>query len=353
MTTDDLTASPSLLPTEPLEVHGMRAGISAHDHGPFRAAASVTAADLTDSVLVEVPEDDVVVCPEPWPAVAGDVVYATVTTGAGESIDLRADVLTPLSNEPVDGGPSGTGPLPVVIFVPGGGFVLSPKSAARIRRTAIAQRGFVVVSVEYRTLRQGTYRDGVADVAAAVAWVREHASEFGGDPSRCALWGESAGGYLSAMAVTTGAVTGIDCVVDVFGLTDLSQVAMDFDADERARHLTPDITEALYIFGRGSGMTILDDPVEVQRANPVAHVGGHEPPFLLLHGEIDGLVSPGQSQLLHRALLDAGADSQRIVVRGAGHYGMEWSSATVLDLIAGHLHAHLQPHLHPHLGDPR
>lgn len=341
MTTDDLTASPSLLPTEPLEVHGMRAGISAHDHGPFRAAASVAVADLTDSEIIDVPEGDVVVCPTPWPAVANDLVYATVSSDDGERVDLRADVLTPFGVPAGGDGADDVELLPVVIFVPGGGFVLSPKSAALIRRTAIAQRGFVVVSVEYRTLRQGTYRDGVRDLAAAVAWVREHASEFGGDPSRCALWGESAGGYLSAMAVTTGAVTGIDCVVDVFGLTDLSQVAMDFDADERARHLTAEITEAQYIFGRRSGLTIVDDPDQVQRANPVRHVGGHEPPFLLLHGEIDGLVSPGQSQLLHRALLDAGVASRRIVVRGAGHYGMEWSSSKVLDVIADHLRTHL------------
>ena len=93
----------------------------------------------------------------------------------------------------------------------------------------------------------------------------------------------------------------------------------------------------MYVFGRSSGRTILDDPDEVQRANPVSHVSGDEPPFLLLHGEIDGLVSPGQSLLLHRALLDAGVASTRYVVGGAGHYGIEWCSQTVLDLIGRYL----------------
>ena len=337
-TTDDLAVAgslPSLLSSEPLEMHGMRAGISAHDHGPFRAAATVRPVDLVASSTIVVPPDDVVDCPPPRPVLRADPVYATVVLPDGDRLDLVADVLTP----------AGEGPFPVVVFVPGGGFVLSPKSGALIRRTAMAQRGFVVVSIEYRTLRHGTYRDGVADVAAAVEWVRSDADrfvdEFGGDAARIALWGESAGGYLSSMAVTTGAVSGVACVVDVFGLTDLSQVAMDFDAEEQARHVTPEITEAQYIFGRGSGMTILDDPDEVQRANPVAQVGGHEPPFLLLHGERDGLVSPGQTQLLHQALLAAGVDSRRVVVEGAGHYGMEWSSTTVTELIAAFLHEHL------------
>ena len=308
----------------------MKAGTSANDHGPFRAAASVRPADLTDSELFAVPPADLVECEHPWPTTTYDVIYSSVTTAAGDPLDLHLDVLTP----------HGAGLFPVVVFVPGGGFVISPKSGALIRRTAVAQRGFVVVSMEYRTVRHGTWRDGVADVAAAVEWVRGEIADHIGDPDRVALWGESAGGYLAALAVTTGAVAGLRCVVDTFGLTDLSQVAMDFDDDEQARHHLPSITEAQYLFGRTSGRTILDDPDEVQRANPVRHVTGREPPFLLLHGEIDGLVSPGQSQLLHQALLSVGVASTRVVVAGAGHYGIEWSTATVLDRIASFLERH-------------
>lgn len=326
---DDL-ALPSLAPTDPLEIGGMKAGTSSNDHGPFRAASSVRPVDLTDSEWLNVPEGDLAECDHPWPSATYDVIYSSVTTSSGDPLDLHVDVLTP----------RGAGPFPVVVFVPGGGFVISPKSGALIRRTAIAQGGFVVVSIEYRTIRHGTWRDGVTDVAAAVDWVRNEIADHIGDPERLALWGESAGGYLAALAVTTGAVTGVRCVVDTFGLTDLSRVAMDFDDEEQARHLTPAITEAQYVFGRGSGTTILDDPTEVQRANPIRHVSGDEPPFLLLHGEIDGLVSPGQSQLLHQALLAAGADSTRLVVEGAGHYGLEWSSRTVLDRIASFLSDH-------------
>lgn len=320
-----------LVPSDPLEVHGMKAGVSDHDHGAFRAAASVAPVDLTDSSLVVVTRDDTVTVRTPWPEMVHDLTYRSVTTPAGDSLDLRLDLLVP----------RGDGPFPLVVFVPGGGFVMSPKSAALLRRTSIAERGAVVASIEYRTLRTGIYRDAVDDLATAVAFLRRHADEFRIDAGRVALWGESAGGYLAAMAVTTGAVAGVRCVVDVFGLTDLSQVAMDFDAAEQARHHTPDITEAQFVFGRRSGMTIDDDPDEVQRANPVRHVSGGEPPFLLFHGEIDGLVSPGQSQLLHRALLDRGVDSTRVIVAAAGHYGLEWSSAPVLDRIAAFLQTHL------------
>ena len=329
MTTPANDADP-LLPSDPLELHGMKAGTSANDHGPFRAASTVAPADLTDSIVVSVPAEDTVRCRTPWPEALLGLPF-----GDG----LHADVLVP----------NGDGPFPIVVFVPGGGFVLSPRSAALIRRTAIAERDFVVVSIEYRTLRNGTVMDGVFDVATAIDWVRSRAADFGGDPSRVALWGESAGGFLSAMAVTTGAVRDLRCVVDTFGLTDLSCVAMDFDVVEQARHHSPDITEAQYVFGRDSGTTILDDPDAVQRVNPVRHVSGAEPPFLLFHGEVDGLVSPGQSQLLHQALLAAGVDSTRYVVAGAGHYGVEWSSDTVLEIIAEFLDSHLNDHLNDHL----
>lgn len=309
-----------------LERFGMKAGTSANDHGPFRAAGTVAAVDVDPDDLIVVPDGDTVSVPDVTPLLVPDLVHRTFSPGSRPT-ELLADVLVP----------AGTGPFPVVVFVPGGGFVRSPRDAALMRRTAVADRGFVVVSVEYRTLRHGTYREGVDDVAAAVEWVRSRAAEFGGDRERVALWGESAGGYLAALAVTTRAVTGVRAVVDTFGLTDLSQVAMDFDDAERERHFSADITEAQYVFGRDSGMTILDDPVEVQRANPVAHVTGTEPPFLLLHGDRDGLVSPGQSRLLHEALTAAGADSTRLVVSGAGHYGPEWSSATVLDRIVAFL----------------
>ncbi|NNE11954.1 MAG: alpha/beta hydrolase, partial [Ilumatobacter sp.] len=196
-----------LRPSDPLDVHGMRAGETALDHGGFRAAATVAPADLADSTLIEVPPDDLVrIEPSALPMLSAGHVFRTVDVPGGQPVELRADVLVPVSQSADMAAASATGSpsrLPIVVFVPGGGFVQSPRRSALLRRAAVAAAGFVVVSIEYRTLRHGTAFDGVSDVAAAIEWARTAAPEFGGDRARVALWGESAGGYLAALAVTT------------------------------------------------------------------------------------------------------------------------------------------------------
>src|SRR5664280_1830883 len=74
--------------------------------------------------------------------------------------------------------PSGAGAYPLVVFVTGGGFVFAMKSANVDRRSFIAEHGYVVASIEYRTAVAGaTYRDSVADVKSAIRYLRAHAEE--------------------------------------------------------------------------------------------------------------------------------------------------------------------------------
>jgi acetyl esterase/lipase len=87
--------------------------------------------------------------------------------------------------------------LPVLIYVPGGGFVGGDKRAeddfyANIGHD-FARRGFVVVVVNYRLAPLHPWPAGGEDVGYAVAWVRQHAAAHGGDPDRIAIFGQSAG----------------------------------------------------------------------------------------------------------------------------------------------------------------
>ena len=101
----------------------------------------------------------------------------------GAPLVLRMDILVP----------EAPGLHPLVVFVPGGGFIASAKAGGRRMRRALAAAGYVVASIEYRTTRHGaTYLDGLADVRAAVRFLRAGAAEYRVDPTRVALWGESA-----------------------------------------------------------------------------------------------------------------------------------------------------------------
>ena len=167
-------------------------------------------------------------------------------------------------------------------------------------------------------------------------------------PRGIGVWGESAGGYLAAMVgVTnglarfdptgTGPSTKVQAVVDAYGLSDLTKIGADYDTATEEAHHSPSITEAEFVNGKDSGFGILDDLAEARRANPVTYVSDDDPPFLLLHGSRDGLVSPSQTVLLRRALASRGVPARRYVVDGAGHAGPEWSTSPAMRLVVAFL----------------
>lgn len=88
------------------------------------------------------------------------------------------------------------GPAPVVLYIHGGGFRILSKRSHWVMGLAFARRGFVVFNIDYRLAPRHPFPAGLADAAAAYAWVLDNAARFGGDPSRLVLAGESAGANL-------------------------------------------------------------------------------------------------------------------------------------------------------------
>ncbi|GAA3573020.1 alpha/beta hydrolase [Nonomuraea rosea] len=306
------------------------AALSGH---PIRLSSVAAPADDPDSTLLRVEPTDQIKPGRGTRAHRG-IVYAAPAR------KLRMDILTPRA----------PGPHPLVLYLPGGGFVTARRAMAARQRRYVAQAGFVVAGIDYRTVKDGaTYRDGLTDIAAAVRFLRAHADRYGIDPARIALWGESAGGYLAAMAATDAvhgiaALTGtrVDAVVDVFGACDLATVADGFDPATVAAYTGPGAALPAYLLGPGRALA--DHPEEVTRADPAGHVTGATPPFLLLHGDDDRVVAPAQTARLHQALRRAGADSTRYVLQGAGHGAMSpnariWTSTQVMAIIVSFLRA--------------
>lgn len=97
-----------------------------------------------------------------------------------------------------------TGPLPVVLYVHGGGFRMLSKDSHWLMGLAYARRGFVVFNISYRLAPRHKFPAAVEDAAAALAWVWQHAADYGGDRDRLVLAGESAGGNLvTTLAICT------------------------------------------------------------------------------------------------------------------------------------------------------
>ena len=101
--------------------------------------------------------------------------------------------------------PEGVEKAPVIVLVHGGGFAFGDQSMAIIRpviKAAVAN-GYAVVSVDYRKSSEAAFPGALADVKAAVRFVRANADAYGFDAERITIWGESAGAYLSLMTALT------------------------------------------------------------------------------------------------------------------------------------------------------
>lgn len=85
---------------------------------------------------------------------------------------------------------------PVVMYVHGGAFCMLSKDTHRVMAMPFAKRGYVVFNINYRLGPVHTYPAPLEDAAAALLWVMDHARDYGGDPERIVLAGESAGGNL-------------------------------------------------------------------------------------------------------------------------------------------------------------
>jgi acetyl esterase len=93
-------------------------------------------------------------------------------------------------------------PLPVVMYVHGGGFTMLSKETHRVMALAIARAGYLLFNINYRLGPRHTYPAPLEDACDALLWVKRNCERFGGDPTRIGLAGESAGGNLvTALAV--------------------------------------------------------------------------------------------------------------------------------------------------------
>ncbi len=108
----------------------------------------------------------------------------------------RLDVISPRV-APAAGPP--TAGLPVYIYFHGGGWTSGDKRSLTKYCASQALGGMVVVNVNYRRATQFTMTHMLHDANAALAWVTQNIAEFGGDPSRIVLGGDSAGGQISAL----------------------------------------------------------------------------------------------------------------------------------------------------------
>jgi acetyl esterase len=135
--------------------------------------------------------------------------------------------------------PEGEGPFPVLVWFHGGGWVIgsAAESVATCRALA-AKAGCVVVDVDYRLAPEHPYPAPVDDCVAVTSWVQANAAIVGGDPTRVAVGGDSAGGNLAAVTALT--VPGLVLQLLVYPATDLTLTHPSIDENGEDHLLTKD-----------------------------------------------------------------------------------------------------------------
>ena len=139
--------------------------------------------------------------------------------------------------------PQADGPVPVIVYVHGGGWLRGsrrdpPPLVDADFYDQIAAQGFAVAAIDYRLSGEAPFPAPLKDVRHAVRWIRDHAASYGLDADRVFLWGDSAGGHLALLAALTGAkVAG---VVAWFPVTDLAGMPSDVAAAGGAPDAGPD-----------------------------------------------------------------------------------------------------------------
>jgi acetyl esterase/lipase len=245
--------------------------------------------------------------------------------------------------------PAGAVAPPVCVWLHGGGWARGSRHQRATERLApVVRSGIAVAAVEYRLTDRATFPAQLDDVRAAVRWLRAGGTGHGLSTDRVGVWGASAGGHLAALAGLCPdprddalGDSSVQAVVAWFPTTDLLARDTDVPDGPPPPFLTgpqPERSPEARLLGLAH---TADDPARARAASPVHHVHAGAPPFLLVHGDRDGLVPASHSRRLAEALTTAGARADLLLIAGANHEDPAFDSAASLGAVSGFLHAQL------------
>jgi len=197
---------------------------------------------------------------------------------------------------------SGDSPLPLLVFIHGGGWRSGERSDYLVYLVDFAEKGYMTATISYRLVKDSIYPAAIEDVSDAAEWLFGNSNKYGYDPGRIALIGGSAGAHLSMLAgygwdessrkiengETAEGERRIKAVVDIYGPVDL----------------TTDYAKSQSLVTGFIGHSWEEAPELYRQASPITYLDKNDPPTLILQGTSDNLVPARQSDTL-KAKLDS------------------------------------------------
>jgi len=244
--------------------------------------------------------------------------------------------------------PNGARNLPCIVIIHGGGWTVNCEDVMRgLARELVRGGKYVVVSVDYRWLgtqdgdtKSNSMADIIEDVYGAIAHIQEHAKEYGADPTRLGVTGDSAGGHLSAAVINLADHIGDGGFGIQEGVYEFKPTYMP--AGKTAAQVRSEMVQALKaaapsygvfssaVLGgwsrRGGGGGSQSDAA-VKAISPqdnIPNIRNRAVPQFLLRGTVDPLIHNSDVQSYADALMAAGQTVEYVQVPGAAHAFLDW-----------------------------
>jgi len=187
-------------------------------------------------------------------------------------------------------------PLPVIVFIYGGGWRDGAKEHYAFAGRALANRGYMVVLPDYRLFPDTRFPGFLEDSAKALAWVHDNIGTFGGDPERIFLSGQSAGAYNAMMLALDRQWLGREGKSPNL-IRGVAALAGPYD---------------FYPFDSESTKQSFGDYHTPEMTQPINFVRSDAPPLWLSSGANDRQVRPRNSKALRDKILEAGGDAEYV-----------------------------------------
>ena len=190
--------------------------------------------------------------------------------------------------------PQGTGPFPVLVYLHGGGWICGSPATHRKVGHRFAEAGYLVFNVDYRLAPEHPFPTPFEDCIGAIRWAAREAARYGGDASRIAVGGDSAGGNLAAASAAAlhAEPACPKAALLIYGVFDFARLASAEEVagaqESGAMQVLGEKMVRLMVesyLGAGPTRAILEDP----RVSPL-HAADRLPPTHVVCGEADPLV---------------------------------------------------------------
>ena len=238
--------------------------------------------------------------------------------------------------------PKGARNLPCIVIIHGGGWSSNNEDIMRgLARELVKGNRYVVFSIDYRWINK---LDGdadpnymhklIEDVFGAIAHIQEHAAQYGADPTRIAVTGDSAGGHLSESAATLCTLIGDGGFGEGNGIYEYlpSYLPKGKSVDQVKKEITSAIKAVAPSYGPSDApefkMFVEQTDEEYWNAiSPIKHVpnvGERAIPHFIVRGAEDPIISHEVVQRYVDVLKAAGQTVEYIQVEGVGHAFFDW-----------------------------